>query len=337
MNLPRQFLHFAGMTEKLAPLYAELSRRIAEDEEIMSLCKHGLKGQPSVNLLFGSVTHLLLGGASHDLREFHPTVGGSRSPTEAWPAFKNFCQEYKAQILELVGTKRVQTNEVGRCGVLLPAFALAAQRLTKPLHLLEVGCSAGFLLNFDRYSYSYDGYKIGPTSSVSISTALQGDHRPPLPKTLPEVARREGLDLRPVDVHNEEELRWNEAMVWPQLERLSNFRGAAAITREHKPALRVGEALELLPTAVKENSPEHGLCIFHSHATYQMTEAWRLKFSELLQDLSRIRDFVYVSLEWLYEDPCPQLHLTHYHNGTMERFHLAEAHHHGNWLRWQPH
>jgi hypothetical protein len=46
----------------------------------------------------------------------------------------------------------VQQNEVRRCTLLLPAFALAAGTVRSPLALVEVGASAGLNLLFDRYA-----------------------------------------------------------------------------------------------------------------------------------------------------------------------------------------
>ena len=48
--------------------------------------------------------------------------------------------------------RATQTNEAGRCAVLLPFLA----ELPQPLALLEVGASAGLCLLPDRYSYRYD-------------------------------------------------------------------------------------------------------------------------------------------------------------------------------------
>ena len=61
-------------------------------------------------------------------------------------------------IAELLRERRVQTNVVERCGLLLPAFGIIARRSGgKPLALVEVGASAGLNLLWDRYSFDYGG------------------------------------------------------------------------------------------------------------------------------------------------------------------------------------
>jgi hypothetical protein len=50
----------------------------------------------------------------------------------------------------------VQTNEVGRCASLLPAFGVVAARTDgRPLALVELGTSAGLNLVWDAYGYAY--------------------------------------------------------------------------------------------------------------------------------------------------------------------------------------
>lgn len=120
-QLSKEFEFFAKVCAEYCPLYATLSARVAEDEAIRMLASGGPKRHPPSNMLFGAVHYLLLGGAEHPLREFYPTVGGMRPAAHAWPAFQDFCKHYESEILHLVATRLVQTNEVGRCGVLLPA------------------------------------------------------------------------------------------------------------------------------------------------------------------------------------------------------------------------
>ena len=50
----------------------------------------------------------------------------------------------------------VQTNEVRRSALLLPAFFLVSREAQgRPLYLLEIGTAAGLNLLWDRYGYDY--------------------------------------------------------------------------------------------------------------------------------------------------------------------------------------
>jgi hypothetical protein len=60
-------------------------------------------------------------------------------------------------IEEQMRSRATQTNEPGRCAVLLPVLAA----LPQPLALLDVGASAGLCLYPDRYSYRYGDHQIG--------------------------------------------------------------------------------------------------------------------------------------------------------------------------------
>src|SRR6202041_2593254 len=89
-------------------------------------------------------------------------------------------------------TRATQTNEAGRCAILLPVLAA----LPQPLALLDVGTSAGLYLYPDKYSYRYGGHRIGAGGPL-LDGAATGI---PLPAGLPEVVWRAGLDLNPLDV-----------------------------------------------------------------------------------------------------------------------------------------
>lgn len=405
-ELERHFRHFAQVCSGSSPLYAALSTAVAEHPQVMRLADGGQDRQPPPNLLFGAVHYLLLGGARHPLAEFYPSVGdrriegterakaasqagaasdaeatsraGAASAAEAaaraWPAFAGFCETFKREITELVATKRVQTNEVGRCGLLLPAFRLAFDLLGgRPLHLIDVGASAGLNLQFDRYRYEYrraaaetaalsNGELLGtcgPPSPAVIRTALiesspspdepasqPVEHDPEMPSeppppfavpdAMPLVADRVGVDVSPVDVRDEPAVRWIESMIWAdQVERIELFRAAVAIARRSPPRIVRGSAMERVPELVQAAAPGSVPCVFHSHAIYQMPREWRERFEAMLTDLSRQRDLAHVSLEWLGDDPGPRLHLSLCTAGRRRKLHLADAHHHGKWMRWQ--
>lgn len=335
--LQREFEFFATVCAEYCPLYAALSARVAEDESIRGMARGGHPQHPPANLLFGAVHYLLLCGADHPLQEFYPTVGGTRPAEDAWPVFRDFCRAHEQAIRNLVTTRLVQTNEVGRCGVLLPAFACVFALFDAPLHLIEVGASSGLNLLFDQYHYRYsNGVEVGPPSPARIETELRGESEPPLPRAMPAIAGRLGIDLAPVDVRDDDAMRWLESLVWPDMvERLALFRAAREIARQSPPRVLGGDAMDLVPQALAAVPPDATPCIFHCHAIYQMDRAWRERFEALLTDLGAQRDFAHVSLEWLRDDPGPRLHLTlHHRGGAPQRTLLAEAHHHGKWLRW---
>lgn len=365
----REFRFFANMCESSSPLYATVARRIADDPRVMRLAHRRQPKQPPSNMLFGAVQYLLLAGADHPLREFYPSVGGHRPAEQAYPVFSDFCREFESQIVELVATRRVQTNEVGRCGVLLPALHIAFNRFERrPLYLIEVGASAGLNLQLDRYRYEYTRAPAGqplagargssthsdsaadaastkadtwrhmcgdPDSPVRMRTELRGDRLPPLPNDVPSVSGRVGVDLAPIDVRDDDAVRWAQALIWAdQVHRIELFRSAVRLARQSPPRLIAGDGMDVLPSVVESVPHDATAVVFHSHCTYQMSEARRAEFDELLARLGRDRPLAHVSLEWIGEDSGPRMHLSERSGGRRDTQLLANYHSHGVWLEW---
>src|SRR3954468_185888 len=115
-----------------SPLYGELPRGVAADDEILDLLLSlpRLKRQP--NLLFAAARHLL-------------------GTPDGWSRFRRGVMQRKDALRTLMLMRSTQTNEPGRCAALLPVLT----RLPQPLALLEVGASAGLCLLPDRYGYDY--------------------------------------------------------------------------------------------------------------------------------------------------------------------------------------
>ena len=76
---------------------------------------------------------------------------------------------------------------------------------------------------------------------------------------------RAGIDLSPVDVTDDDAVRWLETMVWPeQEERRERLRRAVEIARADPPYLVRGDLLEALPALVDQAPPDATLVVFHS-------------------------------------------------------------------------
>jgi len=339
LTLARSFQLFSEHQCELSPLYRRLTAGVAADEAILRLAQPGEAG-PKPNMLLAAVHYLLLKGLGGELADWYPSVSGRPVPSgDPYPAFRAFWLAHGSAIRRLLETRRVQTNEVARCAILLPAFAqVAGARAGRPLGLVEVGTSAGLLLHFDRYSYTYsNGHRCGATGRVvDLACDLRGDRVPLLPDDLPAVAARVGLDLHPVDLSDPDEALWLQALVWPdQPERLERLRAAITVAAGARPTLIAGDALSTLGGALASLSPDAVPVVFHCHTLNQFPEEERQAFLDLLAAASAERELFHLSAESVRGEAHPYLTLSLYQTGRqISQRVLARYQAHGEWLEW---
>ena len=192
-----------------SPLYGQLADAIDGDEDLkaMAFARRRKQGQPPANLLLAAVHYLLLRGAEHPLRDFYPTVGGKRSGAELFAVFRDFVARHSDEIRHLIEARVTNTNEVGRSSVLRAGFGALASEEPAPLHLIEIGPSAGLNMIWDRYGICYrrNGVAVDevlPAAPLVLSCDLKGYCAPPVRMTMPVIAGRVGLELNPVDLAN---------------------------------------------------------------------------------------------------------------------------------------
>lgn len=338
-RLARVFEIFADHeTIRTSPLYTRLIVATARDADLLELASHSRR-TPVPNMLLGAVHYLLLKGVSHPLAQYYPSVAGEAARTgDPLPAFRDFCRAYRDQIIQQLQTRIVQTNEVNRCGLWLPAFELIARREAgRALGLVEIGPSAGLNLLWDYYRYAYGGvHHVGrPDAPLHIALMLRGDQMPPLPEVMPAVGSRIGLDLNPVDVRDADAALWLRALVWPEHhERAERLLRAMAVAQQHPPELIAGDALHDLPDVLARVPDDQALCLYHSFVVNQFSQAGREQLSALLAEQSARRTIYRLSIEWL-SSPETQLELRVYAGGAeVEHRLLAYVESHGRWLQW---
>ena len=125
-----------------------------------------------------------------------------------------------------------QTNETRRTLALLPAFLHVANGAA-PLHMLEIGASAGLNQSWDKFSYHTQTWRWGAGAPPLIDT----DWRGPAPAYLGplNVVSRAGCDLNPMDARDPAMRARLKAFIWAdQPERIARFDAAAdlAIARD---------------------------------------------------------------------------------------------------------
>lgn len=136
-DLAAEFRRFAeedcsGRVGSSSRLYEHLSLRIADDSEMLRLATDTREEQPAPMVLLAAVQYLLFNNSTHRLASFYPSVDGETRPVDdtTYPAFKQFCNEYEAEVRKLVSTRRVQTNTVRRSACLLPAFEYVSRAVS---------------------------------------------------------------------------------------------------------------------------------------------------------------------------------------------------------------
>jgi hypothetical protein len=244
----------------------------------------------------------------------------------------------RAFLREWVRTRGVQTNEVQRSWVLLPAFLLAAGRAgARTVDLVELGPSAGLNLVWDRYAYRYGAGRWG---APDAALELAGEERRPVPANVlaarPRVGRRVGIDRAPIDVTTDEGARLLTSFVWadqrPRLERLA---AAIEALRRDPPQLVAGDVVELLPEALAEPSTADLTIVFQTAVLGFVPEEGRARVRRALEEAGGRRPLAFVSAgEPARDEPSWGLRLTCWPGGRKEL--VAHADYHGAWLDWEP-
>ncbi len=322
-----------------SPLYVSLAMRVAEDPEILTIAARAWEKDALPNLFFSAVHFLLLKGEHHQLAAFYPSLNNNSKHYDlAYPYFRSFVLEHKDEIDRIITTRFVQTNEVGRCAILVPSFELVArQAKNRPLALVEIGSSAGLTLLWDRYHYQYNKtLQCGdPNSPVQVKCLLRGEKRPPVPNRFPEIASRLGVDLNPVDIDDPENVQWLRALVWPEHQkRAHQLELAIRVARHAPPQIVRGDALELLPSLIKLVRDDSQLCIFHSFTLSLANGKPRERLELILAKASEKRHLFHISLEWPKKSETPLLSLASLSNGENTEKVLARCNAHGEWLEW---
>jgi hypothetical protein len=322
-----------------SPLYTSLAIRVAEDSELLAVASKAWEKNALPNLFFAAVHFLLLEGEHHQLAAFYPSLNNNSKHVDlAYPYFRSFVLEHKQEITEIIMTRSVQTNEVARCAILIPAFELVTRGAkNRPLTLIEIGSSAGLTLLWDRYHYQYGkSLECGdPKSPVRIECQLHGEHRPPIPKHFPEIASRFGIDLHPVDLNTPANVQWLRALIWPEhKKRISQLEQAIQIAKTDPPQVVSGDALESLPRLLNRVHGPSQLCIYHSFTLSLASGNPRQKLERLLAEAAQTRDLFHVSFEWTPGDVTPLLTMTSLTGKEKNEKILAKCQAHGEWIEW---
>lgn len=335
-TLSNQFRTFAkNECENSSPLYEHLANRIADDEELLLIASNGAYGQPIPNLFLASVHYLLMANKDDELAFFYPSLTTTlKSIDDVYPFFKKFILSHINEIKALLQERLVQTNEIRRCAYLYPMMTEIYQKHRMPLAFIEIGASAGLQLAMEQYNYCYNQALSDANSHSELVIASEniGDA---LPSSISQpfiVSQRIGIDLNPLDITNETDVAWLQALIWPEHhDRRTLLNKAIPILKQLDIQLIKGDAIERLTDISRQIDQNTMLIVYHTHVANQIPLKLRHTLIDRLKEISLERP-LYHCYNNLFD---LQLHQDFLHEGKIKSIRtIDQPDGHGRWFKW---
>ena len=273
-RVKRRYQQFADTEcRSYSDAYYALALDVCEDDTVVGFIADMLVIQP--NLFFAAIQFLT----------------GPDGMPKGGTELRACVHERGGEIGDLMRSRATQTNEVGRCAVLLPALPFG------PLALLEVGASAGLCLLLEQFYYELGSVCIGDAASP-VHLRCAGVGPVALPAVVPQVVWRRGLDIHPNDVHDDDAMRWLLSCVYADhRERRRRLEAAVGLAKGQPPVVVKGDLVDALPAVLAAVPNDAQLVVFHSAVLTYVKPDRRDAFAAILADASKARDIVWVSNE----------------------------------------
>lgn len=155
-----------------------------------------------------------------------------------------------------------QTNEVRRSAALIAMAHVAASHFDRPIVLSELGASGGLNLMWDHFALDLHGQRYGPEdAALTLAPEWSG----PLPSMpCPQVVDRSGVDLNPLNLHEEDDYLRLLAYLWAdQPHRVELTRAARSVLRAQ---VHKSDAIDWLEERLATAQPGHMHMIQHTVA-----------------------------------------------------------------------
>ena len=282
------------------------------------------------------VTALVLKGDAPELAAQFPAPGRALDRAALWAATEPVLHQHKEFLQDYLQFP-VQTNETARAGCLLGGFLWAHKHHPRPLRMLEIGASAGLIMQWNDYHYDLGGGLTWgkETSPLTIETEWRGEV-PDILRPLT-VSSREGCDINPADWSDAGQEARMRSYIWPDMfDRIHRFEAASKMIKSSGLKVETADAAEWLGRKLAAPTEGQLTIVHHSYVWTYLPAATAQALIRILQQAgARATDKA--PLGWVRTDPeyvgdAPVLKVTLWPGDETQI--LGDCHPHGNWLRW---
>ena len=313
-RIQRRFGEFAAEYAAL-PLYAALCRELARDDEAAALLLAARPGQARPVLWLAAVHELVLRNPDSPAAQWYPSVvgrdvhprpviPGRTSGGQSWstatsssnaspPTARRRTRSTAPSTWRWVSRPRPSTGRTvpWRSWSSARARGCCSVSTGMPSSSPHPGTGCSSAIPPRRCGVR------GSTAPVSAFTS------PSATLGLPAVRGRVGLDVAPVDLDDDEAVRWLEACLWPEVPgRIERFRSARDLVRRDPPHILRGDMIEGLPHAAERaralSGPDAHVVVLSSWALTYLDPTRRHELVSRLRSLAHdVPDLTLLSAE----------------------------------------
>jgi hypothetical protein len=257
-------------------------------------------------LFMGAVQFLVLAALQEPLAEYFPaslSFAVNQDRSKAGRIFEAFYRSRHVEIWDIVQTRQVQINKLGRLSLFAPMFMEVARRSSQQLAFVDVGCSVGFGLLWQHFNYSYPGggQIKGQETVNEMSCLVEGTPSIPLSGKLPNPAFLCGIEAAPLSWRKEEDVRGLLALTAPDdHEGRSQLRKGIDVLAQVETRVEAGCVLHVLPRLASECGPDKAFVVYHSMTMHHLREDGKeAMFHRALERIAETRRVFEIGVEWV--------------------------------------
>lgn len=270
-DIVAHFREQAGFCAALGSPFMEalcnaMARDIEDGGPVDRLVK-GWAGNPRRDALSlriaGYLHYAVLGGKAPELAAVYPGANPGWTMEAVWPIARDWLTTHE-RAAKVFMKSPPQTNETRRAIALVPGFLKVASLFPGPMHILELGASAGLNQNWDRFNYNTSRWELTGNSDVTIDTDWIGPPPDHIDMSF-NVVSRAACDQAPINLAKASAARRLKSYVWPdQPGRLARLDAAIALARRTRVRVDKADAADWLKAKLASRPDEGPTVIFHS-------------------------------------------------------------------------